>query len=81
MGIRFALKITSDYSAENGLEKCMPRNIYIIQAKDGNLCENHLYIILHIGFFLGYKAYEIIKTTHLKQSIGILHGNKFMFLT
>lgn len=62
MGIRF----TSNCSEENKLEECMPRTITVIRVKDGNLCKKKK-SILSYSFFLSYKVYMIIKSTHPKQ--------------
>lgn len=41
----------------------MPGTIFIIQVKNENVCENNHYI----QFFLSYRTYMTIKSTHLKQ--------------
>ena len=58
-------KETSDCCVQNGLEEYTPRTISIIQAKDGNVCENST--LSYIQFFLSYKVFMIIKSTYLKQ--------------
>ena len=57
----------------------MLKTIPIIPARDGNLCEKSQYIVLHMLFSSDINM--IIKSTHLKQSTGIVPGNIFLFLT